>query len=234
MSITRTGQKTPSIPTQRTTTTATGGTQTAQQTQKKQPAAGGRTAAFTDGFQAARAAPVALATPQVQTFREVLPEHAGKTTQTTDGVPLGQAALDRVIAHMEQTSGLQLNQTERTEWRNAAREFSKKGGSENDVWGEMFSRLNQARKNTPGGQSVLPSAAGKMETTTDGQPMNDAELDRVIAHVEQTFGRSLSDRERTAWRNEAREFSKKGGTENDVWGEIFSRLNQANKNVNGR
>ena len=34
-------------------------------------------------------------------------------------------------------------------------------------------------------------------------------------------------------KNEARELSKKGGTESDVWGEVFSKFYKADKNVNG-
>ncbi|MFY0525089.1 hypothetical protein ACN28I_18745 [Archangium gephyra] len=227
MSITRTGQNTPNIPTQRTTTAATGGTQTPP-TSKQQPAAATtRTAAFTDGFQAARAAPVALAAPQAQTFREVLPQHASQTT--TAGVPLGKAALDRVVAHLEQSSGRKFNDVERAAWFHEAWETSKKGGSEDDTWGAVFTRLNSAGKNTPRDQNVLPSAAS--ETPKEGETLSSKALDRVMEHVQQTAGRQFNSTEYAAWRNEAATISKKGGSEDDVWGEVFTKLHSAGKNT---
>ena len=77
-----------------------------------------RTARAQDGFQAARAAPVALTATAAlttaaasTTYHEVLPQHA--TQAATPGQALGDAALDRVLAHVESTLNRRLSDTGR-------------------------------------------------------------------------------------------------------------------------
>ena len=218
----RTGQ--PLIPTltQRDTTATTG---VAQPTQTTTAAGAARVATTVqDGFEAA---PVALAAAQAKPFREVLPHHASMETKA--GEPMGDAGLERVLNHLEQTFGRRFTPEERAAWKNEAREMSKQGGDENAVWGRAFTKLNSAGKNTPAGQNVLPTAAA--QETKAGEPMGDAGLERVLNHVEQTFGRKLNQTERAAWKEEALKLSKEGGDENAVWGKLFTKLNSANKNT---
>ncbi len=220
----RPGQTSPSQILPRDTKTAKGGEKTAPTPQKQSAPVTARTARAQDGFQAARAAPVALtATAAPTPYREVLPQHA--TQAAVPGQPLGDAALDRVLAHVEGTINRRLSDTERAAWKNEARELSKQGGTEDDLWGATFSKFHFAQQNTAAGQHVRPSAVGT--GAQDGQPLNEAALDRVLAHVETTLNRHLSPTERAAWKNEARELSKKGGTESDVWGEVFSKFHFA-------
>ncbi len=141
MTTIRTGQSTIPTLTQRDTTATTGVAQPAP-TPTAAGAARTATTLQQDGFQAARTAPVALAATQARTFNEVLPQHAAQETQA--GTAMGDAALNRVLDHVEQTFGRRLNTTERNEWMAVAREESKKGGDEDAVWGRVFSKLNTA------------------------------------------------------------------------------------------
>jgi general stress protein YciG len=159
----------------------------------------------------------------------VLPSAVG--APPVAGQPMGSAGIDRVMQHLEQTYGRPLTAQESAAWRKEAEEISKKGGDENAVWGELFTKLNTAHKSTPRGQPVLPTAVGAPPVA--GEPLPPAALDRVMDHLQQTYGRQFTPAEYLAWRREAVEISKKGGDENAVWGELFTKLNTAHKNVNG-
>ncbi len=140
----RTGQSLVPTLTQRDTTATTGVAQPAQTT----TAAGAARVATRaqDGFQAA---PVARAAAQATTFREVLPHHAAMETKA--GEAMGDAGLERVLNHLEQTFGRRFTPEERAAWKNEARELSKQGGDENAVWGKLFTKFNSAFKNVNNG-----------------------------------------------------------------------------------
>ncbi|WP_224241418.1 hypothetical protein [Hyalangium gracile] len=180
-----------------------------------------------DGFETTRAAPMALAETQARPFKEVLPGQAAETP--AEGATLSEAALDRVLNHLESSIGRKLTPNERNVWKNEARELSKKGGSEDIVWGQAFTKFHSAQQNTGRGVDVLPGAAA--ETPAEGASLSEAALDRVLNHLESSVGRKLTPREREVWKNEARELSKKGGSEDLIWGQAFTKFHSAQQNT---